>query len=102
VAGGFATSHRFHNGTVALTNSQVNSSWSVVAVLVRFDAAATGTATVRRESQGASYMLGTCSYAGATNLVWVPDRDYGFGFGDVLVVESTVTNGVLQVLRKAE
>jgi hypothetical protein len=74
----------------------------VVAVLVRFDAAATGTAAVRRESQGASYMLGTCSYAGATNLVWVPDRDYGFGFGDVLVIESTATNGVVQVLRKAE
>jgi hypothetical protein len=46
--------------------------------------------------------LGTCSFVNTTNLVWVPDRDYSFGFGDVLAVESTATNGVLQVLRKAD
>jgi hypothetical protein len=102
IAGGDAVSRRFAGDTVALTNSQANSSWSVVAVLVRFDAAATGTAAVRRESQGASYMLGACSYAGATNLVWVPDRDYGFTYGDVLVIESTATNGVVQVMRRAD
>jgi hypothetical protein len=102
IAGGDAVSRRFVGGAVALTNSQANSSWATVAVLIRFDAASTGTATVRRESQGASFVLGTCSFAGATNLVWVPDRDYAFGFGDVLVIESTATNGVVQVMRKAE
>jgi hypothetical protein len=102
IAGGDAVSRRLDGGVVALTNSQANSSWAVVAVLVRFDAAATGTAAVRRESQGASYMLGTCSYVGTTNLVWVPDLDYGFGYGDVLVVESSATNGVLQVMRKGD
>jgi hypothetical protein len=102
IAGGDAVSRRFAGGAVALTNSQANSSWATVAVLVRFDVAATGTATVRRDSQGASFVLGTCSYAGATNLVWVPDRDYSFGFGDVLVVESTATNGVVQVMRKGD
>jgi hypothetical protein len=102
LAGGDAVSRRFAGGVVALTNSQANSSWATVAVLVRFDAAATGTATVRRESQGASYVLGTCGYAGATNLVWVADREYAFGFGDVLVIESTATNGVVQVMRKSD
>jgi hypothetical protein len=102
LAGGDAVSRRFAGGVVALTNSQANSSWATVAVLVRFDAASTGTATVRRESQGASFVLGTCGYAGATNVVWVADRDYSFGFGDVLVIESTATNGVVQVMRKAD
>ena len=99
MAGGFCSSYRLDPGVAAVTNTQANSSWATVAVLIRFDAAATGTAMVRRESQGASFVLGTCSYAGATNLVWVPDRDYSFGFGDVLVIESTATNGVVQVMR---
>jgi hypothetical protein len=101
IAGGDAVSRRLDGGVVAVTNSQANSSWAIVAVLVRFDAAATGTVAVARESQGNTYTLGTCNFAGATNLVWAPDRDYGFGFGDVLVIESTATNGVVQVMRRA-
>jgi hypothetical protein len=57
---------------------------------------------VRRVSQGNSYTLSACTFTGATNLVWVADRDYEFGFGDVLVIESTVTNGVVQVMRKED
>ena len=102
LAGGFSTSHRLADGAVAVTNAQANSSWSTVAVLVRFDAGTNGMVTVRRESQGASFTLGACTFAAATNLVWVPDRDYSFGFGDVLVIESTVTNGVVQVMRRAD
>jgi hypothetical protein len=97
-----ASSYRLDRGVVAVTNSQVNSSWVTVAVLVRFDTAATGMVAVTRESQGASYTLGACSFAGATNLVWVADGEYAFGYGDVLVVESTATNGVVQVMRKGE
>ena len=102
IAGGFATSYRLDGGLVAVTNAQANSSWATVAVLVRFDGGATGTVAVKRESQGNTFTLSTCTFAGATNLVWVADRDYAFGFGEVLVIESTATNGVVQVMRKGD
>jgi hypothetical protein len=102
IAGGMASTHSLARGTVEVTNSQANSSWAVVAVFVKFDAGTNGTAVVRRVSQGNTYALGACSFVNATNLVWVPDRDYGFGFGEVLVIESTATNGVVQVMRKGD
>jgi hypothetical protein len=102
VAGGFASSHRLNTGTVALTNAQANSSWTTVAVLVKFDAGTNGTVAVRRESQGNTFTLASCTFGTATNLVWVADREYAFGFGDVLVIESTATNGVVQVMRRTD
>ena len=101
-AGGTATSFRLDGGVAAVTNTQANSSWMPVAVLVRFDAAATGTVTVRRVSQGNTYTLGICNFTGATNLVWVADCEYPFGFGDVLMVTSTATGGVVQILTRGE
>jgi hypothetical protein len=101
-AGGFAASYRLDRGVVAVTNAQANSSWATVAVLVRFDAGTNGTLAVRRESQGNTYTLGACTFAVATNLVWVAERDYAFGYGDVLVIESSATNGVIQVMCKGE
>ena len=102
MAGGSAVSYRLDGGVVAVTNTQANSSWAPVAVLVKFDTAATGTATVRRVSQGNTYTLGTCTFAGATNLVWVVDCEYPFGCGDVLRFECTATNGVAQILLRGE
>jgi len=101
-AGGSAASFRLDSGSVAITNTQANSSWAPVAVLVKFDAPATGTLTVRRQSQGNTYTLGSCTFAGATNLVWVADCEYPFGFGDVLVISSTATNGMLQIISRGE
>ena len=101
-AGGTAASFRLDGGTVAVTNTQANSSWVPVAVLVRFDAAATGTVVVRRVSQGNTFTLGTCTFTGATNLVWVADCEYPFGFGDVLMVASTATGGVVQILTRGD
>jgi hypothetical protein len=100
MAGGFASTFRLDRGVVAVTNVQANSSWATVAVLVRFDAGTNGTLSIRRVSQGNTYTLGTCTFAVATNLVWAAERDYSFGFGDVLLIESTATNGVVQVMLK--
>ena len=102
LAGGSAASFRLDAGGVAITNTQSNSSWVPVAVLVKFDAPATGTLTVRRVSQGNTYTLGSCAFAGATNLVWVADCEYPFGFGEVLVISSTATNGVVQIISRGE
>lgn len=81
IAGGFSSSHLLNGGVVAVTNAQANSSWATAAVLVKFNAATNGTVTVRRVSQGATYTLSACSFTGASNLVWVADREYSFGFG---------------------
>ena len=102
VAGGSAASFRLDAGGMAITNTQANSAWAPVAVLVKFDAPATGTLTVRRVSQGNTYTLGCCTFAGATNLVWVADCEYPFGFGDVLVISSTAPNGVAQIISRGE
>ena len=100
MAGGFASTFRLDRGVVAVTNVQANSSWATVAVLVRFDAGTNGTLSIRRVSQGNTYTLGACSFVVATNLVWAAERDYSFGFGDVLLIESTATNGVVQLMLK--
>ena len=104
MAGGFASTYCLTSsgGVVAVTNAQANSSWVVTAVLVRFDTAATGTVVVCRTSQGNTFTLGSCTFAGATNLVWVADCEYPFGFGDVLAITSTATNGVVQILSRGE
>ena len=102
LAGGIATSHRLESGVVALTNTQANSSWVPVAALVRFDAGTNGTMVVKRISQGNSFILGSCTFDHTTNLVWVADLAISFGFGDALVIESTATNGVVQVMRRSE
>ena len=100
LAGGSAASFRLDAGGVAITNTQANSSWAPVAVLVKFDAPATGTLTVRRVSQGNTYTLGSCTFAGSTNLVWVADCEYPFAFGDVLFISSTATNSVVQIISR--
>ena len=102
MAGGIATSYRLDSGVIALTNTQANSSWVPVAVLVRFDAGTNGTMTVKRNSQGNSFILGSCTFDHTTNLVWVADLAISFGFGDTLLIESTATNGVVQVMRRSE
>ena len=100
MAGGFASTFRLDRGVVAVTNAQANSSWATVAVLVRFDTGTNGTLSIRRVSQGNTFTLGVCYFSVATNLVWAAERDYSFGFGDVLLIESTATNGVIQVMLK--
>ena len=101
IAGGSAASFRLDSG-VAITNTQANSSWAPVAVLVKFDAPATGTLTVRRVSQGVNVVVGSCVFANVSSVVWVPDAAFWFEFGDVLVIRSSATNGVAQLMRRAE
>jgi len=101
-AGGFCASYRLDSGLVAVTNAQENSSWAIRAVLFSFPTGADGAVTVRRVSDGNTFALATRTFTAATNLVWVADTAFSFGFGDVLVIESTATNGVVQVMRKED
>ena len=90
------------SGLVAVSNSQANSSWTVAAVMWQYRSASTGTVTVSRVSQGVSVLLGWRAFTNVTSMVWIPEGRYSFGCGDALVVGSTVTNGVLQVVRRGE
>ena len=90
------------SGVVAVSNSQANSSWTVAAVMWRYRAASTGTVTVSRVSQGVGVLLGWRAHSNRTSIVWVPEGVYSFGCGEALVVGSTETNGVVQVVRRGE
>jgi hypothetical protein len=102
LAGGWTVTYSLAGGTVGLTNTQANSSWVPVSVLLKFAAAGGGTVEVARVSQSNTFVLATCVFTNAASVVWVPDAGYPFGLGEALVVRSSVTNGMLQVIRKGE
>ena len=102
LAGGSANSYRLDSGVVALTNTQANSSWVPVAILWKFDGVTNAVASVERVSQGDTYLLGVLNIPGGMCVVWVPEVSYPFAQGDVLRIVSSVTNGVVQVIRRGE
>ena len=101
-AGGWSTTCPMAGGCVAVTNQQSNSTWTPVSVLFQFAAPAAGTAEVSRVSQEHTFVLATCAFTNIASMAWVPDADLPFVYGEVLVVRCSVTNGVLQVIRKGE
>ena len=100
LAGGWSSTHVLASGAAVVSNTQANSSWAPVAVLVRFEESASATLTVGRISAGLTLTLGECVFTNARSVVWVPETDYWFTLGDVLLIQSTVTNGVAQLIRK--
>jgi len=56
--------------------------------------------SVRRVSQGNTYVLGSYAISNGTSAVWVPEADYPFVFGETLEITSSVMNGNVQVIRK--
>ncbi len=101
-AGGFGDTFAIGTGTVVIANTQSNSRWVPVSVLLRYEEPASGSAEVRRVSQGHVFTLAACSFTNVSSLIWVPSVDFPFLFGDALVVVSSATNGVVQVLRRGE
>ena len=99
---GWSTSHSLVGGSVAITNGQANSSWVPVAVLLKLGEAGSGTVDVCRVSQSNTYTLTSCVFSNAATVVWVPEAAYCFGFGDALVVQSSATNAVVQIIRKGD
>jgi hypothetical protein len=101
-AGGWSGTYSLAGGTVGLTNTQANSSWVPVSVMLRFAGPGSGTAEVWRVSQDYSFILANCVFSNVTTVVWVPDAQFPFGLGEALVIRSTVTNGIVQVIRKGD
>ena len=81
---------------------QKNSSWVPVALLFRFDAPASGTITVERDTGATTFLLTTCVLSNNLHAVWVPEADIPFNLNDVLSITSTVTNGTVEIIRKGE
>ncbi len=100
LAGGFADTFGLVGGTVDVTNRQANSVWHPVAALVTFEGPTDTTLRVFRVSQGHTFLLSMRYVTNATHVVWVPEGEYPFAFGDVWRLTSIATNGVVQVIRK--
>jgi len=47
-------------------------------------------------------MLANCTFSNVSSVVWVPDAKYPFGLGEALVIRSSVTNGIVQVIRRGD
>jgi len=101
-AGSIASTHPLAKGTVALTNTQVNSVWIPVAVLVSFPTPNTGSFQVWRSSQAHSYLLDSCTFTNVSTVIWEPNVNFPFTLGEALVIRSSITNGFVQVIRKGE
>jgi hypothetical protein len=99
---GWSTSHSLAGGSVTVSNGQANSSWVPVAVMIQYAGATSGTVAVRRVSQGLNVALGVCAFTNVTSVVWVPDSAYAFGCGDALIIGSSETNGLLQLIRRGD
>jgi len=96
----WAQTYPLKGATVAVTNQQVNTVWMPEVVLWKFTAATNAVLTVSRVSQGITYLIGSLSVTNASTVVWIPEADFPFEYGDALQMTSTVTNGQIQIIRK--
>jgi len=95
-----ARTYPLSDGAVTLTNLQSNSVWIPSALLWKFTTATNASLTVNRISQGNTFLLGNLTASNASTVIWIPEAEYPFEFGDALQVTSTVTNGQVQIIRK--
>ena len=96
----WAQTYPLMGASVAVTNQQANSVWMPEVVLWKFTAATNATLTVTRVSQGNTYLIGSLSVTNASTVVWMPEADFPFEYGEALELGSSVTNGVMQLIRK--
>jgi len=96
----WAQTYPLNGATVAVTNQQANSVWMPEVVLWKFTAATNAALTVSRVSQGNTYLIGSLTATNVSTVVWIPEADYPFEYGDALQLTSTMTNGHVQIIRK--
>jgi hypothetical protein len=101
-AAGMSSIYSLESGSIALTNTQKNSSWVPVALLFRFDAPATGTITVERLTGSTTFLLTSCTISNNQQAVWIPESAVPFNQNDVLNITSTITNATVEIIRKAD
>ena len=99
---GMSSIHSLESGSVSITNTQKNSAWYPVAILFRFDTPATGTITVTRQTDGTTFQLTTVGLSDNLYAVWILEAPITFRLNDVLGITSTVTDGTVEIIRKAD
>jgi len=99
-AAGITSLHSLAQGSVSITNTQKRSSWVPVALLFRFDAPATGTITVERNTGSTSFLLTSGILSNNLHAVWVPEVDIPFNLNEALSITCTSTNGTVEIIRK--
>jgi len=101
-AGGMSSLHSLESGSISITNTQKNSSWVPVALLFRFDAPASGTIIVERNTGSTTFQLTTVDLSDNLSAVWTPKAPITFNLNDVLGITTTATNGTVEIIRKAD
>lgn len=101
-AQGWSSVHELEEGRVEIANTQANSSWYVVSLLVSFEEPTTGEIKVYRERDGVWHTLGICVFENAVSVVWAPEVRFSFRRGETLVVETTLEGGTVHLIRRGD
>ena len=100
-AAGFSKTYSLSTGTITIENTQKRSSWSPVAILIHYSASVDTTITIKRINNGNEYLLSTVTLTGVQDITWIPEADYPFNHGDTLVITSTDTSGILELIQRS-
>lgn len=101
-AQGWTTVHTLVEGEAVIANTQANSSWYVVSLLVAFEEPTTGEIKVYRIRDGVRHTLGLVVFENAVSVVWAPEAKFSFRQGEKLLVETSFEAGVIQLIRRGD
>ena len=102
LAAGFSKTYSLSTGAVVVTNNQKRSSWVPVALLFHFTEPVDPTVSIKRLSNGTEFLLSTVTLTNVQDVAWIPEADYPFNFGDSLVISTTATNGILELIQRSD
>jgi len=101
-AQGWSSVHDLVDGRAVVENTQANSSWYVVSLLVAFEEATTGEIKVYRERDGVRHTLGIVVFENAVSVVWAPEAKFSFRRGETLVVVTSFEAGEVHLIRRGD
>ena len=102
MAGGFSKTYSLDTGGVVVTNNQKRSCWVPSALLFHFTEPVDTTVSIKRLSEGHEYVLSKTTFTNTQDIIWIPEADYSFNFGDALIVTTTATSGTLEIIQRSD
>ena len=102
VAAGFSKTYSLASGEVVVANNQKRSCWAPVALLFHFTEPVDPTVSIKRLSNGTEFLLSSVTLTNVQDVTWIPEADYPFNFGDALVISTTATNGILELIQRSD
>ena len=101
-AGGFSKTYSLNTGEVIVANNQKRSCWVPSTLLFHFPEPVDVTVSIKRRSKGHEYLLSKITFTSTQDMIWVPEADYPFNFGDALIVTTTATSGTLEIIQRSD